>query len=200
MKLLIDLFAGRLGWSRAFLERGWRVIAYDLVSPSIEIPACVDYRLRDILTVTPEEIRALRPDWVCCSSPCEEFTAFQMRNFHPDPAYPATGIRLFNHGRELCEAAGCGYTMENVNRAQDFVGRAGAHCGPFYLWGTVPPILPQGINKGFGKMDRAFILKIGSSRSKKRQEHRAKVATIPLELSACVADYAERLLEIEASA
>jgi hypothetical protein len=204
---MLDLFCGRWGWSRAFAARGWECVGVDWVEPP-DIPAGCCFVKMNVLDLDDSlEIGRLAYsegwrydvsnfDFVCASSPCDEYSMFQMRNFHANPPYPATGVRLFNHTRELCEESGVPYIMENVRAAQQFVGRAVAHCGPFYLWGNaVPPILPQGINKGFGKMDREFILKIGSSKSKKRMEHKAKVATIPNELANCVADYAERLIE-----
>ena len=130
---LLDLFAGRLGWSKAFLERGWEVVAYDLTLPSIEIPAGVDYRLQDILTLTPADVQGF--DFICASSPCEQFSVHGMRCFHKNPPYPELGIKLFNHTRWLCEQSGTPYLMENVRSAENFVGRATAHCGPFYMWG-----------------------------------------------------------------
>ena len=42
------------------------------------------------------------------------------------------------------------YVIENVRAAQQFVGNAVHHCGPFYLWGTgVPAIIPPSAKKGF---------------------------------------------------
>jgi hypothetical protein len=112
-------------------------------------------------------------------------------------------IRLFNYTRQLCEASGLPYVMENVRAAQQFVGPAVHHCGPFYLWGNaVPPLLNQGITKGtkFGawtkeerKRNKEPYRHTGSG-SKARAELKAKIATIPLELANCVAEYATRLL------
>ncbi len=208
---LLDLFAGRLGWSRAFLDRGWDVVAYDLTLPSVEIPAGVDYRLQDILTLTPEDIRRIAPDFICASSPCEQFSVHGMKHFHPNPPYPEMGLKLFNHTRYLCESSGVPYVMENVRPAQKFVGNAQHHSGPFYLWGNgVPLLMPQGIQKGNRQGSGGCAKKLGkeelrvyrkqfealqvASRSKARQEMTAKWATIPPELSSCVADYAERLV------
>lgn len=210
---MLDLCCGRFGWGKAFAARGHEVVGVDLVEPP-EVPEGCTFIQADILKLicgkrlgfvgrdVNDEPRHLGFfDFICTSSPCNEFTMFQLRNFHADPPYPAMGIRLFNHARELCEASDVTYVQENVRAAQQFVGKAVNHCGPFYLWGNaVPPILPQGITKGFGKMDRNFIISIGSSKSKKRAEHRAKVAEIPAELANAVADYAERLLEMRATA
>ena len=182
----------------------------DLIEP-LEIPESCIFLMADVLRIAPRnsasEIATYiwdehGPFWedfdfICASPPCEQFAVFGMRHFHPDPPYPELGIRLFNHTRSICEESGVPYILENVRRAQDFVGRSVHHCGPYHLWGTgVPPLMPQGINKGFGAWNREQILATGSSKSQKRQDtQKARAATIPPELVNCVADYAERLLE-----
>jgi len=91
--------------------------------------------------------------------------------------------------------------MENVRSAQQFVGPAQNHCGSFYLWGNaVPPLLPQGITKAKWKANALHGRegKPGNFAPElkwDKQDRKAKLATIPLELSSCVADYAERILE-----
>ena len=215
MKLL-DLFAGRLGWSRAFLDRGWEVMAYDLNLPDMAIPAGADYRLQDILTLTPEDIREINPDFICASSPCEQFSVHGMKHFHPNPKYPEMGLTLFTHTRMLCESSGVPYVMENVRSAQKFVGDAAHHCGPFYLWGSgVPPLMNQGISKGISlaikgienmsqeqkkEARRKISWQVDASKSKRRKIVTAFAATIPPELASCVADYAERITEKESVA
>lgn len=220
---MLDLFCGRYGWGRAFAERGWEVVGVDLVE-SPEIPKGCSFAQADVLTISywgkglgfasPGLKAALGEfDFICASSPCEQFSVHGMKHFHPNPPYPEMGLKLFNHTRALCEASGVPYVMENVRAAQKFMGTAVQHCGPFYLWGTGgPPILPQGITKGFklGTGATARILKKTgdrsalreyrkkmdcwhSSKSPRRIANTAKAATIPPELAACVADYAERL-------
>ena len=217
---MLDLFCGRLGWSKAFLAKGWECVGVDLVEPP-EIPQGFTFIKADILECGFSPTTRLMwygnfcsvgPfDFICASSPCEQFSVHGMKHFHPNPPYPELGIKLFNHTRELCEASGVPYVMENVRAARDFVGKPVGHCGPFHLWGSgVPPILPQGITKGMTREAFGFrefrgspnwnckhidsLVKFGSQ-SKERKEATAKNATIPPELSSCVADYAERLLE-----
>jgi hypothetical protein len=223
---MLDLFCGRFGWSKAFAERGWECVGVDLVEPP-EVPAGCRFIKADILELEyiPEFGWFLgclclgEFDFICASSPCEQFSVYGMPHFHKNPPYPELGIRLFNHTRAICEASGLPYVMENVRAAQHFVGNAVSHCGPFYLWGSgVPAILPQGIKKGFQtggtiiqklkKIDRQALTEYrrqndgswSSSGSAKRKEWTAKVATIPPELSACISDYAERLLEMRETA
>jgi hypothetical protein len=136
-------------------------------------------------------------DFICASSPCEQFSVhcmkFTKKKDHP---YPAKGIELFNHTRELCEASGLPYVMENVRCAEQFVGSAGGHAGSFYLWGNaIPPLLPKGLIKmgnqgGWRKTDGSM-----NMAAKFKRIPAARSATIPPELANCVAAYAERILE-----
>lgn len=230
---MLDLFSGRWGWSKAFAARGWKCIGIDVVTPP-ETPKNCEWIGADILQLRSGDARGhvYIPaeifgclwcgsfDFICASPPCEQFSVHGMKHFHPNPPYPELGIKLFNHTREICEASGVPYVIENVRAAQQFVGNAVHHCGPFYLWGSgVPPLLNQGIKKGFklGNGKAARILKETgdrtalreyrkamdcwhSSKSPQRIANTAKVATIPPELASCVADYAERLLESKVSA
>jgi hypothetical protein len=163
MKRMLDLCCGRFGWAKSFAERGWRCIGIDLTEPP-ETPQGCEFHRMDVLAITPDMVKAIDVDFICASTPCEEFAKFGLKMFHPDPPYPASGVRLFNHARELCEASGTPYVMENVQSAQQFVGKAITHCGPFYLWGPgvphvlqlglfgqdskVPSPMPKGIKKG----------------------------------------------------
>ncbi len=220
---LLDLFCGRWGWSRAFAARGWECVGVDLARPA-EIPEGCKILLFDVLHLGAGQgfvfhgndalHWSFAPDLICASPPCEEFSVHGMKHFHPHPKYPANGIKLFEHTRRICEESGVPYVIENVRAAQQFVGNAVHHCGPFYLWGNVvPPLLPRSIKKGFQtgggiiqrlkKIDRKALTAYrrqndgswSSSKSKKRKQWTAQAATIPPELSNCVAEYAERLLE-----
>src|SRR5271157_2849171 len=143
---LLDLFCGRWGWSRAFAKRGWECYGIDLTRPPETPDGCVFIQW-DILFL--KTLRDYKADFIVASSPCEQFSVHGMKHFHPNPKYPELGIKLFNHTRQLCEASGVPYVMENVRAAQQFVGNAVHHCGPFYLWGTgVPPLMHKGIGKG----------------------------------------------------
>lgn len=200
-KRMLDLFCGRWGWSRAFAARGWECVGVDILPRAIaeeHMPMNCRYYQRDLLTltrITDLECQFGLFDAAVASSPCENFTLFQLANFHPTPPYPEMGIRLFNHTRSLLEERGLPYVMENVRGAEQFVGRAVNHSGSFYLWGnSVPPLIPKNLRKGM-KMDRAWCQELGGHGSAKRDAQTAGFATIPPELANCVAEYAERLLE-----
>jgi hypothetical protein len=200
-RLLIDLFAGRLGWSKGFLARGWKVRAYDVRLPDMEIPEGVEYILRDILTLTAEDLKDA--DFITCSSPCEEFSVHCMKHFHPNPKHPVMGIKLFEHSRAICEASGKPYVMENVRCAERFVGPAVNRCGSFYLWGNaVPAIMPRNFydfKKGFNFDFDANGKRLTSGArqfshgSKARAAAVAKTAEIPYGLSEYVASTAKEM-------
>jgi hypothetical protein len=208
---LLDLFCGRWGWSRAFAARGWECVGVDLTRPP-DIPKGCEFLCLDVLSLSAQYVRDGKFDFICASSPCEEFSVHGMKHFHPNPKYPENGIRLFEHTRALCEASGLPYVMENVRAAQQFVGNAVHHCGPFYLWGNaVPPLMPKGTKKAAGftakypptpeMVRRGIKTEMFHLRSSMSAKERANiVATIPPELAGCVADYATRLLEMRQSA
>jgi hypothetical protein len=231
---LLDLFCGRWGWSRAFAARGWECVGVDLQYPP-ELPVRCEFVKIDVLEIKqvggillsgrdPSAGESLhyasmphadywlgQPfDFIVASPPCEEFSKYGLRCFYPDMPYPSVGIKLFNHTRELLWKSELPWVMENVRAAQDFVGKATHRCGPFYLWGTgVPPLMPQGIQKGLqlgtsgftGEKQKEWRRKYSNpsrdawSGSQSRAEATAEIAKIPAELASCVADYAERLLE-----
>lgn len=210
---LIDLFAGRGGWTKGFMAEGWECIGYDLF-PQPHYPA--KFVQRDVLTLTAADLEDA--DFICASSSCEQFSVHCMKHFHPNPPYPELGIKLFNHTREICEASGKPYVMENVRCAEKFVGRAVNHCGPFYLWGNaVPATMPKdaykvrkGIDVGSSALvktmtleerreyRRQFIWNQAWSTSAQRGRDTAKAAEIPLSISQYIAQCATRLFELEA--
>jgi hypothetical protein len=195
---MCDLFCGKGGWTDAFLAKGWRVRGYDLVQHR-EYKG--EFVYKNLLHLRVEEIADA--DFICASSPCEEFSVHGMKCFHPNPKPPKIGLKLFNHTREICEQSDIPFIMENVRAAQQFVGQAVNCCGPFALWGPgVPLLLPQGIKKGFNS--GGSVAKPGVPRSiireyrKKHDQHMihgsrqaaAIVAVIAPELAAAVVSYA----------
>ena len=200
---MLDLFSGRFGWSSAFAERGWDCVGVDLTEPQeiplFTAPGKITFIEMNVLDITDEWMHLGAFDFICASSPCEQFSVWGQRHFHPDPPYPALGVKLFEHTRALCEASGVPYVMENVRPAQKFVGNAVNRCGPFFLWGCgVPPLMWQGITKGFGAMRYDRTTKgWGSDEANGlgKIERARHTAVIPPELAHTVCDYAERLLE-----
>ena len=163
----------------------------DLQKPP-EVPTNCRWEYADILGLSPCDLADLvgdKIDFIVASPPCEQFSVYGLKMWHRDPPFPTMGVKLFQHTQKLCEAAGVPHIIENVRSAQQFVGQAARHCGPFYLWGdAIPMLLHEGITKGSMIWSKRY-------RNMGKRQRKAEVATIPPELANCVADYAERLLE-----
>lgn len=214
----LDICCGKGGWTDALKEQGFETWGIDL-------HAQPDYkgifRKGDVLSFWWSELDGFyldeeclgHFDFICASTPCEEFSIHGLKCFHPNPKFPAMGIKLFTHVREVCERSGVPYVMENVRSAEKFIGKAVNHCGPFYLWGNaVPAIFPKEaykVNKGtkFGldkdgtrnqrKLHDQYY-RTGSN-SKARAEHTATVAMIPKLVSRCVAETALAIVDVNRS-
>lgn len=162
-----------------------------------EVPSGCIFVQSDLLHWTLADVQYYRPDFICASPPCEQFSVhcmkFTKKKDHP---YPEMGVKLFKQARYLCNGSSVPHVVENVRCAEQFVEPAGAHAGSFYLWGNaVPPLLPKGLIKmgnqgGWWRGDGTF-----RERGKNVRIPAARSATIPPELASCVADYAERILE-----
>jgi hypothetical protein len=189
---VLDVCSGEFGWARAFAARGHHCVGIDLKPPG-ELPEGCSWWDRDLMDLTADFVREF--DFAVASTPCEEFAVFRMRHFHPNPRPPVNGIRFFNHIRNIFNASGIPWVMENVGAAQEFIGYASAKAGPFYLWGTaVPALLPRGITKSKWqpKADRPgnwSDLFMGT-----KSVRRSAAATIPLELASTVCCTAEWLV------
>jgi|SRR6266850_1250548 len=195
----LDLFSGRGGWTDGLLAAGFRVIGFDIKEYE---GYKGEFVKRDILEMTAEEIRSYNPKFICCSSPCEQFSVHGMKCFHKNPKHPELGIKLFEHSKMLCESSGVPYIMENVRAAQTFVGRSVNHCGPFHLWGNgIPAIIPPEVykeNKGMAlgipanyaeltpEEIRAERRKSDKWYVKNKRQRAATSATIPMSLSSYV--------------
>jgi hypothetical protein len=192
---MCDLFCGRGGWTKGFQAHGWHCVGIDLF-PQPDYPGeFIQADVAHLLELPPA-------DFYCCSSPCEQFSVHGMKHFHPNPKWPWLGIALFERAKELIEATGKPYVMENVRAAQKFIGTAAQKTGPFYLWGTgIPAILPQGFIKGMTRKAHGFREYKGEPGWNKRQgmETRndrraaAKAAEIPQELASHIAQTAGAL-------
>ncbi len=206
--VMVDLFCGRGGWTKGFLAHGWRCIGIDLF-PQPDYPG-------EFIQADIAQMYELPPaDFYCCSSPCENFSRFRLKCFHANPPWPWLGIALFGRAKELIEATGKPYVMENVTAAPAFVGRADARFGPFCIWSNClslgwpfPPELKKlkkGMALGSGtrikgmtaeqkrQYRKQFPMMQCSGKSKDRAAYTSRMAEIPLPLSFHIAQMAGAL-------
>ncbi len=157
--LAVDLFCGLGGWTEGLLVEGWRCRGYDIEAHEYgEERYPGELVVRDILEMHGSEIADA--DLIVSSSPCTEYSYMAMP-WSRAKAKAAT-IRADDTGelirrlnalfdaqfrlqREASEVAGRHIPMvvENVRGAQEWVGRARANYGSYYLWGDVPALLPR---------------------------------------------------------
>jgi len=147
--VVIDLCCGKGGWSRAFIAEGYRAIGFD-INQEFEADYPGEFHALDILVfarMVQEWCRLRQPNIVSrsavivASPPCEEFTRHQMpwtRKRNPPPP----DLSLVRACESISRSSGRPMVLENVRKAQDWLGPARWHCGPFYLWGDVPAIMP----------------------------------------------------------
>jgi hypothetical protein len=136
--LCIDLYAGMGGWTDGFLAHGYDVAGFDLVRHK-------EYKgmlaIQDVRTL--DGARFKRAAVIVASPPCEEFSRHSMpwtRRRNPPPPDLSCALAAFRIARE----AGVSIILENVRAAQQWLGRANGHIGPYYLWGDgVPALLAQ---------------------------------------------------------
>lgn len=147
--LVIDLFCGLGGWSRAFLDEGWDAIGFDIVEQPKYPGKFVAADVRVLASYVEEKRldgwwgRLIAASLVVASPPCDEFSrhdqpwpnVIKNRNPHPDKS-------LWIAAERIARALNRPLIIENVRGAQKFMGPAVAHFGKQYLWGDVPVILP----------------------------------------------------------
>lgn len=146
---VIDLCCGTCNWSRPFVRRGLRVVAYDIYRHA-HVPPEVEFRQQDIRTASGREF-AGRTLVVLASPPCDEYARFTMpwtRARNP----PEPSLELWQSCERFAAEAEAPLILENVQTAQRWHGRARWHYGPFYLWGDgipalMPPFQPERFKK-----------------------------------------------------
>ncbi len=193
----LDLFCGLGGATQGLKAAGYYVVGVD-IEPQPKY--CGDeFHQADALTF-PLEVY----DFIWASPPCQEFSIWGMRHFHPNPKFPHEGLRLFNGTRGRLWDAGIPHVLENVRSAQSFVGDSINHLGPFHLWGNaVPAVFPnhlynsvKGVNWQYMRGREAPGGRAFSSKSKARQEWSAQIAMLPLEVCKFIGECAMKDLAL----
>lgn len=143
MKLLLDLYCGVGGWASGFIHEGWQVVGVDFNS---SFAGVYPGRFVSADVLTWDGWRDLAPALVVASPPCEEFSRHRMpwtRKRNP----PQPDLRLWFAALALAKSLKAPCIIENVATAQRWFGRSALNCGPFHLWGDVPPIVPYQSDK-----------------------------------------------------
>jgi len=138
--VLIDLCCGkRFGWTRGFVAEGWHAIGFD-IEPVPDYPG--EFHQQDVRTLSGKSLaRTYSPAVFVASPPCQEFTR-QMLPWTKAKNPPEPDLSIIEACQRIAREAGLPLVMENVRKAQDYIGTAKAHYGSRYLWGDIPPLLP----------------------------------------------------------
>jgi hypothetical protein len=135
-RVLIDLCCGLGGWSAGFIEKGWRVVGFDVE----RFPFPGQLVLQDVRTVDGRRLRGA--DLIVASPPCEQFSRHQMpwtKARNP----PSPDLSLVEACYRIAREAGAPLILENVRSAQRWLGRAPASYGSRFLWGDgLPALVP----------------------------------------------------------
>jgi len=153
----VDLYCGKGGWTNGFLEAGFTVIGVDIQFHK-------GYRglflQRDIAAWNGNGITTA--DVIVASPPCDEFSRFQMPwTRRKNPLAPS--MELVNAAYRLREVFRPRvFILENVRAAQQWLGPAILHRGPYYLWGDIllaPAVVAKAKESysGSQKAERAMI-------------------------------------------
>jgi hypothetical protein len=156
MALAIDLFCGLGGWANGLLAEGYEVVGFDIERHDYgggSYPG--QLVIQDVLTLHGSQFKDAAV--IVASPPCQKYSYMGMpwsRAKALADWYQASPERIvelnalfnacFRIQRETCEAAGrhIPLVVENVCKAQRWVGPAKWHYGSYYLWGDVPALMP----------------------------------------------------------
>lgn len=134
--LLVDLFCGVGGWTKAFLRRGWTCIGVDLARFD-DYPGT--FLQMDARTVPAELFEAA--DAIVASPPCEEFARAWLPWLRGDHTPSAEAIGLLAWSIELTANH-----PRRITECSVFAGKhapGGTRFGSYILWGDVPILMPH---------------------------------------------------------
>lgn len=180
--LAIDLCCGRGGWTKGLQAAGFEVIGFDTLRDPLYPGSLV---LQDVRTLDGSRFRGHALFFVA-SPPCQEFS-FRDLPFGRSKNLPPPDTSIAEACFRIADEADAPLVLENVRGAQKFLGRAKWHFGPYYLWGSVPALLPISdrsaqkgltLNRGECKGPRRY-----HSKSSKRKNWTAEASMIPFELA-----------------
>lgn len=142
--MVVDLYCGRGGWTRGFLERGFRVVGYDVVRHKGYPGELV---IQDARTIDGRHMRG-KVDFIVASPPCVEAARLDKPCWFPAPPWP--DYALFDAARRIAWEARAPLLLENVRGAINLLGRDYWRVAQWYFWGWRPTFLPaQFLNPPF---------------------------------------------------
>lgn len=184
--IAVDLCCGRGGWTRGLQAAGWTVYGFDVAQDPLYPGKFIQGDVREL---SPADLRRMAPSLIVASPPCQEFS-FRDLPFGRSKQLPPPDLTIAETCFRLAREIGVPIILENVRGAQKYLGTAGNHFGPYYLWGNVPALLP------FGKPEKGLHLSRGTggrrirqgpnryaSNSPKRKNWTAEASMIPFELA-----------------
>jgi len=113
--LVIDLFCGLGGWSKGFISEGWEAWGFDVERHNYGDGGYPGQLvLQDVLTLHGSQFR--KADLIVASPPCQQYSLWGMRMFHPNPPIPDK--RLWEAAIRIAHQAEKPIIIENVRGAQ----------------------------------------------------------------------------------
>lgn len=126
------------GWTDGLLASGFDVVGVDIYRhPKYrgELVVC------DLMDFDESRFSAVL---VVASPPCDKFARWDKPACWFAQGRPVPDESLVNRCKQIAANLNAPLVLENVRGAQQFIGPAWHHYGPFYLWGGgVPPLLPR---------------------------------------------------------
>lgn len=136
--VLLDLFAGKGGWSRAAIKLGWNVVGIDNTDHGY--PGWLD---QESLPLPVRTLKSYGPDLVVASPPCEDFARAWLPWLRGDHRPSRQAVKMLRWSVRLIEAMA---PIPVVVECSLFASRhvAGARkFGSYALWGPVPDDCPK---------------------------------------------------------
>lgn len=134
MPLLLDLFCGRGGWTRAAHAAGWQCIGVDVVDHGY--PA---HLLMQPCPLSDRALMSLAPDAIVASPPCEDFARAHLPWLRTVED-PSTALLTWSIG--LAARLAVPVVIECSRFAARHVPGA-RFAGSYALWGDLPALLPD---------------------------------------------------------